>query len=165
MPAKLPTRLTEKPSIEVVADYFREGRVRLRSAKGGFPSLSHEEALIALHEAGGTLDPSTVRVYLQQDQRVLRLWLRYQGRSAEYELFTVRLTAALNGRRGKVAEARTSARKVVDATEAEAMRLFYELKRQALSTGNVTGVMAALFVLVAGHCGMRPIELIGARLE
>lgn len=68
-------------------------------------------------------------------------------------------------RGGSPSRTSASAKKVVDATEAEAAALFVELKRHALKSGNLNAVLAGLFTLVAGHSGFRPIELIGAELN
>ena len=90
-----------------------------------------------------------------------------EGRNAQFPAAWDELNRAVTGRQTKIAEEdrRTSALKVVDATEQEVMALFYELKRHALKHKNPNSILAVLFVLVAGHSGFRPIELRGASFD
>jgi hypothetical protein len=107
-----------------------------------------------------------VTKYRSDLRRILSVVLRLEGRREGFEEAWGRLERALEERRQKIPEeqSRTSARKVKDATEEEAVALFRELKRHALKSGNLSAVLAALYCLVAGHSGFRPIELIGATL-
>ncbi|QDZ11599.1 site-specific integrase [Devosia ginsengisoli] len=89
------------------------------------------------------------------------------GRGASFPTAWEKVGAALTARKATIPKEkrRTSAKKVVDATDAEARALFYELKRHGLKYENPNSILAALFVLVAGHSGFRPIELRGATFD
>ncbi len=174
MPRQPPPRTSDTPSIATVADYFRQGRVRFKSAIAAWPERDPAEALIKLHEKGDKLLAVTTRRYFEDDRRVLVAYLRLRKRAGESETLVARLCQAI-GRRAinednegnplPPIRPRTSANKVVDATEYEARTAFNQLKEQALLNRNIHTVMAALFVLVANHSGLRPIELIGAQLD
>lgn len=170
----IPPRAAEKPSIVSVADYFRQGRVRMESALARFPGLDPAMALIKLHQQGDRLRPVTARRYLEDDRRALAAYLRHCKRRDDIEGLTTILTQAIEarGRRRDAAgvplpalRKRTSALKVLDATDYEARTAFYELKQQALENRNIHTILAALFVLVCNHSGLRPVELVGARMD
>lgn len=164
--AQHPLRKTSQhPSITTVAGYYRSGRSRLRTAITRWPDLKPALALIMLHEMGGTLRPSSVRTYFEQDRRTLALVLRFAGQSHRLNDLTVRLKTALWARKGRPEKPRTASKKVIDATEDECIALFYELKRAGLESGRLNTVSAGLYVLVANYVGLRPVELIGARYE
>lgn len=160
----LPPQLFDGVSIETVADYFVEGRKRLRKAMAKFPQLAPWEALIKLHEEGGKIRGKTARKYIQEDIRTLGLCLRFAEQSDLFDSVAERLRSTIDRRRGRP-EKYGSGKKVKDVTEAEAIAAFKQLKSNALAKGYMTDAMVALFVLVAAHSGLRPIEVIGARLE
>lgn len=166
MPRRAPPP-REPASMETRAQYFREGRRLLNRAMVDYPALDPVAALIAHQQEAGPLDPSSVLVYRAALRRILSVVLRAQGRADEFAALWPLLDAALTARKRRIAQSdkRTSAKKVVDATNAEAAALFSELKRHALKSGNLNAVLAGLFTLVAGHAGFRPIELIGAELD
>ncbi|QYO77749.1 hypothetical protein [Devosia salina] len=98
---------------------------------------------------------------------MLEVLLRLDRRANAFAVLWPPLEAALDARRARIPKAarRTSALKVVDATDEEARTLFIELKRHALAHKRLFAILAALYVLVANHSGFRPIELVGARIE
>ena len=159
----LPPQLVRRPSTTTVAGYFREGRQRLETAMAASPDLPPWEALVALHRRGGLIRGKSARKYAQEDLRALALCLRVAGRRELFEDMSLKLRLAIDGRRGRPARY-GAGKKAKDISEAEAIAVFGELKRNALQNVYWTDVLAALFVLVASHSGLRPIELIGAKL-
>lgn len=162
----LPPRLIDKPSIETVADYFREGKKRLKKAVDAYPDLPPWEALIDWHRGlrGDKIRGKSARKYFEEDSRALELILRHRhGRSDYQELLLEKLKSEIDRRRGRPPKY-GAGKKARDVQEEEAIAVFRELKRHALEELYMTDVVASLFVLVASHSGFRPIELIGARL-
>lgn len=165
---------SETANIETVVDYFRQGRVRLNSAVAAYPHLDPAAALIALHQSGGRLQPVSARRYFEDDSRTLAAVLRLQKRRSEIAELTDALQKQLGARGRSTNEHgskreplpdRTSGLKVTDASEYEARTAFYELKQQSLDNHNLHSIIAALFVLVCCHSGLRPVEIIGASLN
>ncbi|UYQ72577.1 hypothetical protein OF122_01955 [Pelagibacterium flavum] len=132
-----------------------------------WPDFLPEDALIAQQSVAGPLEKGSITRYRAYLRHGLRENFEATGRMAEFEAAFERVDDALKARKAKIPEEdrRTSAKKHVDATEAEAEKLFYELKRHGLKYKNPNSILAGLFVLVAGHCGFRPIEMRGAVLE
>jgi integrase len=156
--------------METNAYYYREGRRMLKSAVATFPECDPIAALIKQQEGAGPLDPSSVLAYRGVLRRIVTVLLRLQGRPETFAELWPPLDDALTGRKVKAAKGSNRSgggkkKKVEDATEAEASALFTELKRHGLKSGNMNAVLAALFTLVAGHSGFRPVELMGAELS
>lgn len=160
-----PPRLIEKPSIETVADYFREGKKRLKKAIDTYVDLPPWDALIAWHRdhRADKIRGKSARKYFEEDARVLQLVLRHRHGRTDLEALLARLKSEIDGRRGRPPKY-GAGKKVRDVTEIEAIALFRELKRHALEELYMTDVIASLFVLVASHSGLRPKEMVGARL-
>lgn len=171
MPRKLPPR-PDPAADETIAEHLRIGGRWLRAAQAAYPDLSLIEALVKTQKSAGPLRPRSIVRYRADLRYALTQALRLKGRECEIEDVLVKMEASLQGRRRQkktsgehAPERRTSADKVVDADEEDVRALFYELKRHALAHGNPNAIMAALFVLVAGHSGFRPVELRGATLD
>lgn len=157
--------VASRPSYVSAHNYAVEGRRHLRQAMTALPDLDPIVALVSFQEQlTGILRPRTINRYKRDLRRILQILLRRQGRQVEFDAHFDRIGVALEMRRGRPAEKRTSARKVKDATYQEGEGVFFELKRQALATGNMTAVAAAIFPLVAVHTGIRPIEVVGSIL-
>lgn len=159
----VPPQLVDRPSIITVAGYYREGRNRLRKAMAAYPDLPPWEALVTFHQHGAAIRGKSARKYLQEDLRALKFSLRVARRMELIEELREKLLLAINQRRGRPPKY-GAGKKAKDVTEAEAIAAFQELKRNALQASYMTDVSAALFVLIASHSGLRPIELIGAQL-
>jgi integrase len=159
----LPPQLVERPSITTVAGYFHEGRKRLDKAMAARPDLPCWEALVELHRRGGPIRGKSARKYLHEDLRALKFCLRVAGRRELFEEMSLALRLAIDGRRGRPAKY-GAGKKAKDISEELAIAAFNELKRNALQNKYMTDVLVALFVLVASHSGLRPVELIGAKL-
>jgi len=151
---------------ETIEDHIRVGSRWLAAAAQQYPELSVEEAMIEVQKCGGKLDRSTVGRYRGDLKYGLIDHLECEGRSGDFDVIWPELNRTLSARGAKIPEKdwRTSALKVKDATEEEARTLFNELKQHSQKYGNPNAIFAALFVLVAGHAGFRPIELLGATL-
>lgn len=151
---------------ETIAEHCRIGRRWISRAQGAYPGLLPEDALALVQARSGVLDASSVGRYRADLKYGLLENMTLAGRQDEFPAAWTKVNDALTKRRAVIAKEdwRTSALKIMDATEAEARALFDELKRHALRHGNPNAILAALFTLIAGHCGFRPIELRGARL-
>jgi len=149
---------------ETVDEHLRIGRRWLAAALEAHPDLSPAEALAAVQGEGGPLDPSSVGRYRADLKYTLRAVM---GDGAAFDEAWRLVDKALSARKARIPadQKRTSALKVTDATDSEARALFYELKRHTIRHENPTSILAGLFVLVAGHAGFRPVELLHARLE
>lgn len=163
--SSLPPRLIEKPSIETVADYFREGKKRLNKAVEAHVDLPPWDALIAWHRdhRADKIRGKSARKYFEEDARVLQLVLRHRHGRTDLDALLASLKSEIDHRRGRPPKY-GAGKKVRDVTEIEAIALFRELKRHALQELYITDVIASLFVLVASHSGLRPKEMLGARL-
>lgn len=161
----LPPRLIEKPSIETVADYFREGKKRLTKAVDANPNLPPWESLIEWHRQHrpDKIRGKSARKYFEEDSRVVQLILRHRHGRIDCQALIIRLKFEIDQRRGRPPKY-GAGKKARDVTEAEAIAVFRELKRHALEKLYMNDVTASLFVLVASHSGFRPKEMIGARL-
>ncbi|MHA6297909.1 hypothetical protein [Devosia sp. CAU 1758] len=150
---------------ETIKEHLRIGRRWINRAKTAHPDLRTEDAL-ALSLEGGDLDPSTIGRYRADLRYALIEHMTEAGRLPDFQSAWTKVDTALTKRKNFIPEEnrRTSALKVEDPTEEEVRSLFRELKRHALKHGNPNAILAALFTLVAGHCGFRPIELRGAQL-
>ena len=167
--ARIPPPPSGPAQMSTNAFYYREGRAMLKSALADFPEHDPVEALVAQQKAGGPLDPSSLPVYRGVLRRIVKVLLRRNGTPAAFDDVWALLDAALTARKRKPPRGsdRTGGgkkRKVEDATEEEAAALFAELKRHGTKSGNMNAVLAALFTLVAGHSGFRPVELMEAEL-
>lgn len=162
----LPPRLIAKPSIETVAEYFREGKKRLKKAISTYPELPPWDALIEFHRDSESqkIRGSSARKYFEEDSRALLLVLRFHRMCMNADALVSDLKSKIDERRGRPARY-GAGNKARNVTEAEAIAVFHELKRHALETLYWTDVIASLFVLVASHSGFRPREMVGARLE
>jgi hypothetical protein len=163
MPRNLPP-LSSPASAETIEEHRRIGRRWIIAAQAAHPDLPIEDALVAVQRAAGPLDPSSVARYRGDLRHGLFDAMTAAGRLDELPIAWPKVDAALNSRKARIAKSnkRTSAKKIEDATEDEARALFSELKRHAIAHKNPNAILAALFVLVAGHAGFRPIELRGA---
>ncbi|HEY8358280.1 MAG TPA: hypothetical protein VIL30_12555 [Ramlibacter sp.] len=152
---------------ETIEEHIRVGSRWLAAAQRNYPGVPPEEALLLAQKAAGLLDPSSVGRYRADLRYTLLAEMTASGRQSAFSAAWKDIDAALSDRKAKIPEDkwRTSARKVEDATEQEAAALFYELKRHGLKHKNPNTILAALFVLVAGHSGFRPIELRGASFD
>lgn len=148
-------------ALETVEEHVRIGRRWLARAMRDHPGLLPEDALAAAQLSAGILDASSVGRYRADFRYALLEEMISSGRSSEFNIAWEKVDTALSSRKAKIpsSERRTSALKVEDATDQEARNLFVELKRSGLKSRNPNAILAALFVLVAGHCGFRPIEL------
>lgn len=161
----LPPRRIEKPSIETVANYFAEGKRRLKRAIEAYPLLPPWEALVAWHRdhRADKIRGKSARKFFEEDARALQLVLRHRHGRTDPKALLASLKSEIDHRRGRPKKY-GAGKKARDVTEAEAIALFRELKRHALEDLYMTDVIAALFVLVASHSGFRPREMLGARL-
>ncbi len=124
-----------------------------------------EDAVAAVQASGGPLDASTVGRYRADLKYRLLETKTISGRLDQFPAAWTKINFELKRRKARIPEKdkRTSALKIKDATEAEVRGLFDELKSHTPSHGNPNAILAALFVLVAGHCSFRPIESRGAQ--
>ena len=166
MPKRLPPP-SGPASDETIEEHRRVGRRWIKAAKAAHPDLLIEDALVAVQRASGPLDPSSVARYRGDLKHGLMDAMAAAGRQEQFPLAWPRVNDALASRKARIPKPnkRTSAIKNEDATEDEARALFGELKRHALAHRNPNAILAALFVLVAGHAGFRPTELRGAQFS
>jgi integrase len=152
---------------DTIENHLRIGRRWIADALKLFPDALPEDALAAVQRQGGRLSRRSIPRYRADLRYALAEEMEAAGRGAGFPAAWEKVDAALTARRAAIPKdkRRTSAKKVIDATDAEAKALFYELKRHGLKHGNPNSILAALFVLVAGHSGFRPIELRGATFD
>lgn len=165
MPRKRPPP-SGPASTETIEGHLEIGGRWISSAAAQYPELPVEDAVAQVQRDAGSLAFRSVRRYRADLRHGLREHFGRTGRIDDFETAWSKVDAALTARKARIPpdQKRTSAKKVVDATEQEARALFYELKRHALAHGNPNAILACLFVLAAGHGGFRPIELRGATL-
>lgn len=154
-------------SPETIADHLETGRRRIAQAIELYPELAPEDALARMIEGWGPLAARTVGHYRADLKYALAELMQSTDRADMFPVAFAKVDAVLTAKKAKIPfkDRRTSAKKVIDATDDEARALFYELKRHALKYGNPNAVLAALIVLVAAHSGFRPIELRGAGFD
>ena len=154
-------------SAETIAGHQKVGLRWIEQALAAYPELSVQDALAQVQRQGGPLDASSVGRYRADLRYGLLEHFRRAGAEVDFDAVFEVVDKALSDRKAKIPPKgkRTSAKKIKDATDEEARKLFYELKRHGLAYGNLNSILAGLFVLIAGHAGFRPVELRGAALE
>lgn len=154
-------------SPETTEGHLKIGRRWIAKAMEQYPGLAVEDAVARVQRQAGRLAPRSVRRYRADLHYALVEHLEREGRAERFEAAWRKVDSALSSRKAHIPKhaRRTSAKKITDATEQEVRALFYELKRHAIAHGNPNAILAALFVLVAGHAGFRPVELLGATLS
>lgn len=152
---------------DTIEDHLRVGQRWLADAMMLFPDALPEDALATVQRQGGLLARRSIPRYRADLRYALAEEMEATGRAADFPAAWEKVDAALTARKATISKEkrRTSAKKVLDATDAEVRALFYELKRHGLKYENPNSILAALFVLVAGHSGFRPIELRGATFD
>lgn len=150
---------------ETRAIHLVVGRRWLKTAVSQYPDMAPEMALAAQQRELGPIKRTSARRYRADLRHTLLDHMTTKGQVADFPRAWEIVDAALSSRIAPIKEKRTSGKKVLDATRQEAEALFIELKRHGLKYKNPNSVLAALFTLVAGHLGFRPVELRGARLK
>lgn len=150
---------------ETRAIHLAVGRRWLKKALAQYPDMAPEMALAAQQRELGPIKRTSARRYRADLRHTLLDHMTTKGQVADFPKAWEIVDAALSSRIAPIKEKRTSGKKVLDATRQEAEALFIELKRHGLKYKNPNSILAALFTLVAGHLGFRPVELRGARLQ
>ncbi|MCR6672014.1 hypothetical protein [Devosia ginsengisoli] len=123
---------------DTIEDHLRIGRRWLADAMMLFPDALPEDALAAVQRQSGPLARRSIPRYRADLRYALAEEMEAAGRGASFPTAWEKVDAALTARKATIPKEkrRTSAKKVVDAADAEARALFYELKRHGLKYEN-----------------------------
>ena len=161
-----PPRRAERPNLISTASYWREGKRHVRAALRLFPDLSLPNALIHYLQNGGPLTSATVLRYAEDCRRWLRVWQRrHRLGPVWFEQMYAAVQQALESRR--INRRRKRGEKAIPrlATATEFDLLMQELLTRYRKSGDVTPIVAGFAVLAIQATGMRPVEMMDAKVQ
>lgn len=146
------------------AKYLRDGQRLLARSAALYPDMPELEALLTEAQEGDVLMAATIRRYRPPYAAAVDL-IATAGMAdpQQCDFAYQEICTHLSARKGIPDPLRTGAAKNL-ATKQEAEKTFLASKALALATKDPVPVAVALYVFVAPRIGIRPIELIGARL-
>ncbi len=148
--------------------YLSQGHRHLSRAQRLNPMIADPiEALVASIERDeGILKSNTVGVYRQELDAIISHLARELPEPARAQCEAMRrINDALERRRGRPDEPRTSSKKVKDGTPQEVDEIFRYIAKRAVIERDAGTIVMALAIYYFPRVGCRPVEWMGATVE